>query len=72
MSAYSMKCVSKRIHSRALHLRAVDVCVHACVCVRVCVKGADTDRKGECQGQGQSWETLFTMERWGRWESEVE
>lgn len=62
---YSMKCASKCIHSWA-------VCVFLYMCVLMWVhEGANTNGEGECQGQGQTRETLFTRERWtGRWESE--
>lgn len=52
MSAYSMKCVSKRIHSRALHLRVCG-CVRACVCVYVCVRRVQIQiGKGNVRAKG--------------------
>lgn len=52
MSVYSMKCVSKRIHLRALHLRVCG-CVRACVCVYVCVRRVQIQiRKGNVRAKG--------------------
>lgn len=77
MRVHVCPCISVWVSIRwnvqvSVYIREPVSCVTRYACVLMCVhEGADTDGKGWCQGQGQTWETLFTKERWtGRWESE--